>query len=89
MREVESCIQKKQCCFHPGDGVDQLFILLEIFEGVWEFHQPAYMCFMDLEKEFDHHTSQHSAPVQESLICISSNKSGLFLPFVQDSLHNF
>lgn len=57
---------------------------------IWgEFHQPAYMCFMDLEKEFDHHTSQHSAPVQESLICISSNKSGLFLPFVQDSLHNF
>uniref|UniRef100_A0A669C209 Reverse transcriptase domain-containing protein n=1 Tax=Oreochromis niloticus TaxID=8128 RepID=A0A669C209_ORENI len=51
---VEPRIQEEQCGFRPGRGtLDQLFILSRILEGAWEFAQPVYMCFVDLEKAFD------------------------------------
>ncbi|XP_061541984.1 ankyrin repeat domain-containing protein 13D isoform X7 [Phycodurus eques] len=33
--------------------VDQLYTLGRVLEGAWEFAQPVYMCFVDLEKAFD------------------------------------
>ncbi|KAK0150975.1 LINE-1 reverse transcriptase [Merluccius polli] len=54
-RIVESRIQEEQCGFRPGRGtVDQLYTLCRILEGAWEFAQPVHMCFVDLEKAFDH-----------------------------------
>ncbi|XP_075957732.1 E3 ubiquitin-protein ligase CBL-B-B isoform X1 [Anarhichas minor] len=51
---VEPQIQEEQCGFRPGRGtVDQLFTLARLLEGFWEFAQPVYMCFVDLEKAFD------------------------------------
>lgn len=44
-------MQEEQCYFHPGCGkLDQRFILLRIFHGLWELFQPLHMCFVDLEK---------------------------------------
>ncbi|KAK0132808.1 LINE-1 reverse transcriptase [Merluccius polli] len=52
---VEPRIQEEQCGFRPGRGtVDQLYTLCRILEGAWEFAQPVHMCFVDLEKAFDH-----------------------------------
>ena len=43
-----------QCGFRPGRGtLDQLYTLGRILEGAWEYPQPVYMCFVDLEKAFD------------------------------------
>ena len=54
-RVVEPRIQEEQCGFRPGRGtVDQLYTLCRILEGAWEFAQPVHMCFVDLEKAFDH-----------------------------------
>ncbi|KAK0152499.1 LINE-1 reverse transcriptase [Merluccius polli] len=54
-RIVESRIREEQCGFRPGRGtVDQLYTLCRIVEGAWEFAQPVHMCFVDLEKAFDH-----------------------------------
>ncbi|TWW69277.1 hypothetical protein D4764_18G0000830 [Takifugu flavidus] len=54
-RIVEPRIQEEQCGFRPWRGtVDQLYTLSRVFEGAWEFAQPVYMCFVDLEKAFDH-----------------------------------
>ncbi|KAK0156607.1 LINE-1 reverse transcriptase [Merluccius polli] len=54
-RIVEPRIQEEQCGFRPGHGtVDQLYNLCRILEGAWEFAQPVHMCFVDLEKAFDH-----------------------------------
>ena len=51
---VEHRIQEEQCGFRPGRGTtDQLFSLSQIFEGMWEYAQPVYMCFVDLEKAYD------------------------------------
>ena len=51
---VEPQIQEEQCGFRPGRGTtDQLFTLSRILEGAWEFAQPVYMCFVDLEKAYD------------------------------------
>ncbi|TKS65417.1 Craniofacial development protein 2 p97 bucentaur protein [Collichthys lucidus] len=51
---VEPRIQEEQCGFRPGRGtVDQLYTLSAALEGAWEFAQPVYMCFVDLEKAFD------------------------------------
>ncbi|TKS65269.1 putative 149 kDa protein ORF 2 [Collichthys lucidus] len=51
---VEPWIQEEQCGFRPGRGsVDQLYTLSAVLEGAWEFAQPVYMCFVDLEKAFD------------------------------------
>ncbi|KAI3371992.1 hypothetical protein L3Q82_006861 [Scortum barcoo] len=52
--EVEPQIQNEQCGFRPGRGtLDQLYTLHRVLEGLWEFAQPVYMCFVDLEKVFD------------------------------------
>ncbi|TWW59155.1 hypothetical protein D4764_06G0006850 [Takifugu flavidus] len=52
---VEPRIQEEQCGFRPGRGtVDQLYTLSRVFEDAWEFAQPVHMCFVDLEKAFDH-----------------------------------
>ncbi|KAK0147792.1 Craniofacial development protein 2 [Merluccius polli] len=54
-RIVEPRIQEEQCGYRPGRGtVDQLYTLCRILEGAWEFAQPVHMCFVDLEKAFDH-----------------------------------
>ncbi|KAK3518681.1 hypothetical protein QTP70_007172 [Hemibagrus guttatus] len=34
--------------------LDQLYTLHRVLEGSWEFAQPVHMCFVDLEKAFDH-----------------------------------
>ncbi|KAI3375113.1 hypothetical protein L3Q82_021636 [Scortum barcoo] len=34
--------------------LDQLYTLHRVLEGLWEFAQPVHMCFVDLEKAFDH-----------------------------------
>ena len=48
---VELLIQKEQCCFCPASGLlDQLYTLARVPEGAWEFAQPVYMCFVDLDK---------------------------------------
>ncbi|KAF7200479.1 transcript variant X4 [Nothobranchius furzeri] len=52
---VESQIEEEQCGFRPGRGtVDQLYTLARVMEGAWEFAQPIHMCFVDLEKAYDH-----------------------------------
>ena len=53
-RIVEPRIQEEQCGFRPGRGtVDQLYTLGRVLEGAWEFAQPVYTCFVDLEKTFN------------------------------------
>ncbi|KAK3562609.1 hypothetical protein QTP86_002090 [Hemibagrus guttatus] len=48
-------IQEEQRSFRPSHGtLDQLYTLHRVLEGSWEFAQPVHMCFMDLEKTFDH-----------------------------------
>ena len=85
---VEPQIQEEQCGFRPGRRtLDQLYTLHRVFEGSWEFAQPVHMCFVDLEKAFDH--VPHGIlwePLREygvgglllSLVCIASSKSDLF-----------
>ncbi|KAK3518458.1 hypothetical protein QTP70_000645 [Hemibagrus guttatus] len=52
---VEPRIQEEQCSFRPGRGtLDQLYTLHRVLEGSWEFAQPVHLCFVDLEKAFDH-----------------------------------
>ncbi|KAK3540202.1 hypothetical protein QTP70_028393 [Hemibagrus guttatus] len=52
---VEPQIQEEQCGFRPSRGrLDQLYTLHRVLEGLWEFAQPVHMCFVDLEKAFDH-----------------------------------
>ncbi|KAK3556627.1 hypothetical protein QTP70_010822 [Hemibagrus guttatus] len=34
--------------------LDQLYTLHRVLEGSWEFAQPVHMCFVDLEKAFNH-----------------------------------
>ncbi|KAK3508160.1 hypothetical protein QTP70_015359, partial [Hemibagrus guttatus] len=52
---VEPRIQEEQCSFRPNRGtLDQLYTLHRVLEGSWEFAQPVHMCFVDLEKAFDH-----------------------------------
>ena len=51
---VEPQVEEEQCGFRPGRGTtDQLFTLARILEGAWEYAQPVYMCFVDLEKAYD------------------------------------
>ncbi|KAL7876407.1 hypothetical protein AOLI_G00113700 [Acnodon oligacanthus] len=51
---VEPQIEEEQYGFRLGHGtMDQLFTLLWIVEGAWEFANTVYMCFMDLEKAYD------------------------------------
>uniref|UniRef100_A0A8C6PV35 Reverse transcriptase domain-containing protein n=1 Tax=Nothobranchius furzeri TaxID=105023 RepID=A0A8C6PV35_NOTFU len=52
---AESQIEEEQCGFRPGRGtVDQLYTLARVMEGAWEFAQPIHICFVDLEKTYDH-----------------------------------
>ncbi|KAK3541273.1 hypothetical protein QTP86_019410, partial [Hemibagrus guttatus] len=52
---VEPRIQEEQCGFRPSCGtLDQLYTLHRVIEDTWEFAQPVHMCFVDLEKAFDH-----------------------------------
>ncbi|KAK3542779.1 hypothetical protein QTP70_002978 [Hemibagrus guttatus] len=52
---VEPRIQEEQCGFRPSHGtLDQLYTLHRVLEHSWEFAQPVHMCFVDLEKAFDH-----------------------------------
>ena len=51
---VEPQIQVEQCAFHPCHGtLDQLYTLVRVLEGPWEFAQPVLMCFVGLEKAYD------------------------------------
>ena len=52
---VEPRFQEEQCGFRPGCGtLDQLYTLSRVLVGSWEFSQPVQMCFVDLEKAFNH-----------------------------------
>ncbi|KAK3508104.1 hypothetical protein QTP70_014279 [Hemibagrus guttatus] len=52
---VEPRIQEEQCGFRPSRGtLDQLYTLHRVLEDSWEFTQPVHICFVDLEKAFDH-----------------------------------
>ncbi|KAK3520878.1 hypothetical protein QTP86_015402 [Hemibagrus guttatus] len=54
-RRVEPQILEEKCGFRPGHGtLDQLYTLHRVLEGTWEFAQPVHMCFVDLQKAFDH-----------------------------------
>lgn len=33
--------------------MNQLFTLIRVLEGAWEFSYPRYMCFVDFEKVYD------------------------------------
>ncbi|MGH2507006.1 MAG: reverse transcriptase domain-containing protein [Ktedonobacteraceae bacterium] len=51
---VDHKIQEEQCGFRRGRGTtDQLFLLQQIVEKAWEFAQPVYISFVDLEKAYD------------------------------------
>ena len=54
-RIIEPRIQEEQFGFCPGRGtVDQLYTLSSVLESAWDFAQPVHMCFVDVEKAFDH-----------------------------------
>ena len=47
-------IQEIQCGFRSGRGTtDQIFTLQQILEKSWEFAEPVYTLFIDLEKAYD------------------------------------
>lgn len=47
---VEPRIEEEQHGFCPGRGtLDQLFTLVTVLEGAWEFAQPVYIRFCGLE----------------------------------------
>jgi exonuclease III len=51
---VDQKIQDEQCGFRRGRGTtDQLFLLQQIAEKAWEYAQPVYISFVDLEKAYD------------------------------------
>ena len=51
---VKPRIEEGQCGFRLSLGtMDQLFTLMQIVEGEWEFANPVYMCFADLEKTYN------------------------------------
>ena len=52
---VKPRIQEEQCGFRPGHGtLDQLYTLARVLEGAWTFAQTVHICFVDLEKAYDH-----------------------------------
>lgn len=52
---VELQILEEECGFRPGGGtLDQLFTLTRVLQGACEFAQPVHLCFVDLEKAYDH-----------------------------------
>lgn len=51
---VKPWTQEEHCSFRPGRGTtDQLFTLASLLTGAWEFAEPIYMCFVNLEKAYD------------------------------------
>jgi hypothetical protein len=51
---VESFLRESQCGFRKGRGSnDQIFSLCTLMEKAREFHQPLYLCFIDLRKAYD------------------------------------
>lgn len=55
LQGTERQIQEERCGFHPGCGTCSI-PLGRVMEGLWEFAQQVYMCFLDLEKAYDHVT---------------------------------
>lgn len=54
---VKRWFQEEHCDCLPGQGaVDQLYTLAMLLEGEWVFAHPVYMCFIDMEKVYDHVT---------------------------------
>lgn len=52
---AEDKISEVQCGFRPGRGtVDQISALRLFLEKSWEFASLQHICFLDLEKAFDH-----------------------------------
>lgn len=50
---VELLLCESQCGFRKGRGFDQIYTLQVLMEKAREFHQPLYMCFIDLRKAYD------------------------------------
>lgn len=47
--------EEQQCGLHPGyERIDEIFPLAKVPEGILEFAQLVHMCFVDLEKNYDH-----------------------------------
>ncbi|TWW56339.1 Plexin-A1 Semaphorin receptor NOV, partial [Takifugu flavidus] len=90
-RIVETRNQEEQCGFRPGCGTaDQLYTLSRVFEGPWEFAQPVHMCFVDLEKAFDHVPRVVLWGVlREYLVPGPLIRAVRSLPFVTNSVYNF
>ena len=52
---VQPGIQEEQCGFCPRRGtLEQLYILHGVMEGPSELAKPVDMCFVDLQKAFNH-----------------------------------
>ena len=52
---VEPRIQEEHCGFDPCHGtLDQLYTLARVMEGARQFARPVHMCFVNLEKAYDH-----------------------------------
>ena len=74
---AELLLRESQCGFRQGRGcADQLFSLL-MMEKARKYHQPIYVCFIDLKKAYNsvHHDSlwcilQHSYQLPEKLLSI-------------------
>ena len=82
---VEPQIQVEQCAFHPCHGtLDQLYTLVRVLEGPWEFAQPVHMCFVDLENAYDRVPQDvlwgllWKYGVDQNLVHIAGSKSDLF-----------
>ena len=51
---AEAHLRESQCGFRSGRScADQLFTLRILMEKAREYHQPLYMCFIDLQKAYD------------------------------------
>ncbi|VDP49614.1 unnamed protein product, partial [Soboliphyme baturini] len=62
---VDLKIQEEQCGFRPGRSTsDHTFALRQIAEKSWEYAQPLYMCFLDLEKAY------HRIPCNSLWTCL-------------------
>ena len=75
---AELLLRESQCGFRQGRGcADQLFSLRTMMEKAREYHQPIYVCFIDLRRAYDsvHRDSlwrilQHSYQLPEKLLSI-------------------
>ena len=51
---AEPWVQEEQCGFFSGHRtLDQLYALMKAQEVAWEFAQPVYKYFVDLEEAYD------------------------------------